>query len=111
MSVQKQPGVVVLWLPHVVTVEHVFLDSWELFQHRSDVCHFCDPLHQPHLSQRNRDLETTPRHGATTLPRSGNQPQLGNRGWAECGMQLPGWGMAGLGAVGEKDELTESFPI
>lgn len=39
-------------------MQHVFLDLWELSQHRSDVCHFRDPLHQPHLSQRNRDLET-----------------------------------------------------
>lgn len=55
---QKQPGACGGRVPHVVTVQHVFLDLWELSQHRSDVCHFRDPLHQPHLSQRNRDLET-----------------------------------------------------
>lgn len=39
----------------------MLLDAWELSQDGADVCHFCDSLHQPHLSQRNQHIEQTPR--------------------------------------------------
>lgn len=88
-------------LPHVAAVQHVFLDARELSQHRPDVCHVCNPLHQPHLSQRNRHLEMDPqaegghRHSSLVGTR---QPRLGNRagGWV-------GWE--------EEDECKESSPI